>query len=97
MYYENKREKQRKNFFVFLCMVIIIGLLFALNMRLEWIGKNGANGEYSAERLSLEENKVDENEVNKSASKNYDFIEKCSKAIVGISKLKDKRSINFFK
>lgn len=83
MYYENKREKQRKNLFVFISMVIIIGLLIALNLKLEFLGN--VQGEYSVEKLSVQ-NKVDEEIVER--EKNYDFIEKSSKAIVGISKLK---------
>lgn len=86
MYYENKREKQRKNFFIFLGMVIIIGLLFALNVRLEFLGKGNIQGEYIAEKLSIQ-NIVEENKEEKNTNK-YEFIEKSSNAVVGISKLK---------
>lgn len=84
MYYENKREKQRKNFFIFLGMIIIIGLLFTLNLRLQNIGTNEVKTEYVTEKLSNEtENKTDEETIN-----NLDYIEECANAIVGISKLK---------
>lgn len=35
MYYENRREKRGRGIFVFLAMLAIIGLLVALNLRLE--------------------------------------------------------------
>ena len=88
MYYENKREKQRKNLFVFICMVIIIGLLVALNLRLELLGNGNVQGEYSAEKIFLQNMINNEVETLVEDENKYAFIEKSSKAIVGISKLK---------
>ena len=86
MYYENKREKQRRNLFVFISMVIIIGLLVALNLRIGLLGNGKIQGEYTAEKLNLE-NAIEKSAV-KEKENDYEFIEKSSKAIVGISKLK---------
>lgn len=86
MYYENKREKQRKNFFVFLSMIIIIGLLFALNIRIDILKESNIQGEYIAEKLSIDNETLQNNQIEKVSK--YEFIEKSSKAIVGISKLK---------
>ena len=85
MYYENKREKQRRNLFVFISMVIIISLLVALNFRLELLGSGNVQGEYNAQKLVTENTILEEIE---NEGKNYKFIEESSKAIVGISKLK---------
>ena len=35
MYYENRKEKRGRGFLVFLAMLVIIGLLVAMNLRLE--------------------------------------------------------------
>ena len=93
MYYENKREKQRRNLFVFVSMVIIISLLVALNLRLELIGKGEIQGDYNAQKLYTES--INETEKQQVQETNYDFIEKSSKAIVGISKLKQNGTFIF--
>lgn len=81
MYYENKREKTRKNIMAILFMVIIIALLASLNLRLQLINEKNLQENYEVSRLeNIEEPKVSKTE--------YDFIEEASKAIVGISKLK---------
>lgn len=83
MYYENKREKQRKNLMAILFMVIIIALLASLNLRMQFFNENNIPKDYSAQKLeNVETQKEDDEE------KDYSFIEEASHAIVGISKLK---------
>lgn len=88
MYYENKKEKKRKNIMAILFMVIIIALLASLNLRLQFMSENNIKSEYSTEKL---ENKKEQ----ETKKEDYNFIEDASECIVGISKLKsiDK---NFF-
>ena len=82
MYYENKREKTRKNLLAIIFMVIVIALLASLNLRLQLLHENNVQSEYSTERLDtvVEEPKQDE--------KDYNFIEEACESIVGISKLR---------
>lgn len=82
MYYENKKEKQRKNIMAILFMVIVIALLASLNLRLQLINENNIQNDYSIQRLENIENQEQPKEGE------YDFIEEASHAIVGISKLK---------
>ena len=82
MYYENKREKNRKNIMAIFFMVIIISLLASLNLRLQLLSENNVKNEYSTQKLeNINEPKEEQKEKN-------NFIEEASKAIVGISKLK---------
>ena len=82
MYYENKKEKQRKNIMAIFFMVIIIALLASLNLRLQLINENNIQNDYSTQRLENVE------KSNQETKGEYDFIEEASQAIVGISKLK---------
>lgn len=82
MYYENKREKQRKNIMAIFFMVIIIALLASLNLRLQFFSENNIPENYSTQRLENVEEKQPKKE------EDFNFIEESSKAIVGISKLK---------
>ena len=82
MYYENKKEKQRKNIMAIFFMVIIIALLASLNLRLQLINENNIQNDYSTQRLENVE------KANQETKGEYDFIEEASQAIVGISKLK---------
>ena len=83
MYYENKREKHRKNIMVILCMAIIIGLLASLNLRLQFMNENSLKSNYDIQKLENTKEEVSKEKINE-----YDFIEEASKAVVGISKLK---------
>ena len=82
MYYENKREKKRKNIMAIFFMIIVIGLLTSLNLRLQFMAENSVKNEYSAEKLEFTKEQIDNKD------ENYNFIEEASEAIVGISKLK---------
>lgn len=83
MYYENKREKTRKNLMAIIFMVIVIALLASLNLRLQFLHENNIPSDYSTQRLETVREELSEEE------KDYNFIEEASEAIVGISKLRD--------
>lgn len=85
MYYENKREKQRKNLMAIFFMVIVIALLTSLNLRLQLMNENNINN-YNTQKV--ENLKQIDNIENNKPNDEYAFIEESSKAIVGISKLK---------
>lgn len=83
MYYENRKEKRGRGFLVFLAMLIIIGLLVAMNLRLEGM-QNLSGNNYSVDKVS----KTDEIEEEPKLKKDYSFIKDATKAVVGISKIK---------
>ena len=82
MYYENKREKKRKNIIVIFFMAIIIGLLVSLNFRLQVFSEIYSKEKYSTKKLENVSEKKEE------LNQDENFIENASKAIVGISKLR---------
>lgn len=83
MYYENRSEKRGRGFLVFLAMLVIIGLLVAMNLRLEGM-QNLSGNTYSVDKVSKEE----ELEEVPKEKKDYAFIKNATKAVVGISKVK---------
>lgn len=83
MYYENRSEKRGRGFLVFLAMLVIIGLLVAMNLRLEGM-QNLSGNTYSVDKVSKEE----ELEELPKEKKDYAFIKNATKAVVGISKVK---------
>lgn len=92
MYYENKREKQRKNIMAIFFMVIIIALLTSLNLRLQLINEKEMQENYSMQKL---ENVDDSLGFPKDVENEYSFIEESCQAIVGISKLKSQEKSLF--
>lgn len=83
MYYENRSEKRGRGFLVFLAMLVIIGLLVAMNLRLEGM-QNLSGNTYSVDKVSKEK----ELEEVPKEKKDYSFIKNATKAVVGISKVK---------
>ena len=80
MYYENIKEKKRKNIMAIFFMVIIIALLTSINLRIQLINEKNIQVDYSVQKL---ENPKEEVIVGE-----YDFIREACDTIVGISKLK---------
>ena len=81
MYYENKKEKRRKNFMAILFMVIVIALLASVNLRLQFLNENNLQHDYSTQKLETVKEVLEEED-------DYAFLEEASESIVGISKLK---------
>ena len=96
MYYESKNEKNKKNFLFFLCMLIIIILLIILNWKIEYITNQNTNKDYETEKLFLEKENTNTSIEEDKKVKNYEFIKKSSKSIVGISKLKQNSTSIFY-
>ena len=69
MYYENRKEKRGRGFLVFLAMLVIIGLLVAMNLRLEGM-QNLSNNDYSTQKIS----KTEETEDIPKEKQDYSFI-----------------------
>lgn len=83
MYYENRKERRGRGVLVFLSMIVIIGLLVALNLRLEGM-QNLSQNNYDTQKMSNEQEVKEPKEEN-----DYAFIEDATKTIVGISKMKN--------
>lgn len=82
MYYENRKEKRGRGVLVFLAMLVIIGLLVAMNLRLEGM-QNLSGNTYIADKMSNEEEPKEPKDKS-----DYSFIKAATKAVVGISKIK---------
>lgn len=82
MYYESKKEKDKKNLIMFILLIIIIALLSVMILKLD-----SAEEKYSI-KTNYETQKLSTDSAEKVEKKPKEIIENASKSIVGISKLK---------
>lgn len=98
MYYENKKENLIK-YIIFLMLIIIIFLLWIMVMKMDYSNPN-AYGNYNSEKLAYENiiNQTAEDDLLEKVNDKEEvenMIEKCTKSIVGISKIKQNDSAIF--
>ena len=98
MYYENKKENFIK-YIIFFMLIIIIFLLWIMVMKMDYPNQN-IYGNYNSEKLAYENiiNQTIEDDIldkGKDKEKVENMIEKCTRSIVGISKIKQNDSVHF--
>lgn len=101
MFYENKKENFIK-YIIFLMLIIIIFLLWIMVMKMDYTNQN-IYGNYNTQKLGNDENGSDQGEYSNEIVENNidskesieDMIERCTKSIVGISKIKQNDSAVF--
>ena len=91
MYYENKRDKLRNQFIIFVLLIVIIMLLCVLILKVDKTDiSQVVKTNYEVEKLSTN----NEENVEKGISK---IISNVTKSVVGVSKLEQKGSTIFLK
>ena len=93
MYYEEKKKNKEK-LITYCMMVVIITLLLVLVLRTE-VSNTSINTSYSAEKINVDDTKIDSEEKLQEKPDTTKVIEKSVKSIVGISKLKQTGSSIF--
>lgn len=93
MYYEEKKKNKEK-LITYCMMVAIITLLLVLVLRTE-VSNTSATTSYTAEKIDLDEKKLDSEEKNQEKDDITKVIEKSVNSVVGISKLKQTGSSIF--
>ena len=93
MYYEEKKKNKEK-LITYCMMVVIITLLLVLVLRTE-VSNTSINTSYSAEKINVDDTKIDSEEKLQEKPDTTKIIEKSVKSIVGISKLKQTGSSIF--